>query len=162
MFFVGAFNDYARTEIKERSKGRSELSGEKAGEEGSLLCGHLDHTRNENYNNPEFGLRITKFEECAYHQMHIFNPGKIGMDELENKSVVTSYMGRFFKKGFTLEEVKDKIGEAIDRWEKFLEARESSSEAPRINETPTEAQTPRVEFEGLGNYIFKDDSFIPE
>ena len=158
---MAPFNDYARSEIKERSNGRSELSGEKAGPEGSLICGHLDHTRDKNYNNPENGLRITKFEECAYHQIHIHDPSKIGMDDLQNKSVVMSYMKGFFRKGFSLEEVREKIGEAIDLWLEYLEPRVESSEAFVCDETPEEVETPSVEFVGLseGEYQFV---FIPK
>lgn len=158
---MAPFNDYAKGEIKERSGGVSELSGQERGEEGMLICGHLDHTRNENYNNPENGLRVTKFEECAYHQMHMFEPEKIGMDDMENRSVIMGHMGRFYKKGFSLEEVREKIGDAIELWLEYLERPVESYKASNFNKTPKGVQTPRVEFECLGKYVFKNDSYTP-
>ena len=72
-----------------------------------------------------------------------------------------SYMKRFYKKGFALEEVREKIGEAIELWLEYLEHPVESQKASNLNETPQEVQTPRVEFKGLGKYIFKDDSYTP-
>lgn len=115
------FNTEVRAEIKERSNGVSELSGRQAGEEGPLVCAHLNHTRDDHYHNPELGLRVTRFEEAAYHQMHTTCPEKIGMKDIQNKSVVMSYMKRFLNSDFSLEEVRQRMGEAIELWEEFLE-----------------------------------------
>ena len=161
---MAPFNDHIKGEIKERSNGVSELSGKEPGEEGMLICAHLDHTRNENYNNAENGLRVTKFEECAYHQMHMFEPEKIGMDDMENKSVIMSYMKRFYRKGFSLEEVREKIGEAIELWLEYLEHPVEPPDPPNLNEIPKEVQTPTVKFEGVKNgtgYVWKNDSYLP-
>jgi hypothetical protein len=151
------FNDYAKTEIKERSNGVSELSGQEAGKEGMLICGHLDHTRNESYNNPEYGLRVTRFEECAYHQMHIFHPEKIGMKDLENRSTVMNYISGFHKKGFSLDEIREKIGEAIELWEEFLENKPYVYKNESYN---PKGETPKVIVDGQ-EYFFKDDSYNP-
>ena len=112
------FDSDIRPEIKERSNGKSELSGI---ENEPLMCAHLNHDKKSpDYCNPENGLRVTKFEECAYHQMHLTCPDKIGMEDSQNRSVVASYMRQFFNKEFSLEQVREKVGDAIELWEKFL------------------------------------------
>ena len=67
------------------------------------------------------------------------------MGELQNKHTVTSYMQQFFNKGYTLEEVREKVGEAIGLWEEFLEKKDD---------------TPEVIIEEE-KHVFKDDSYIP-
>ena len=165
MFFGGSFSTETRLEIKDRSEGRSELSGKEPEKGEQLVCAHLNHDKDHpDYDKPEMGLRVTKEEEMAYHQMHLFCPEKIGMDEMQNKSVVASYMAQFCRQGMPLEEVREKVGEAIGLWLGYLEGSEGGPEASNPNETPREAQTPTVEIKGLKNssdYAWKDDSYSP-
>ena len=152
---MAPFNSEARYEIKKRSGNKSELDG-KEYLPSLLKCGHLNHDKDHpDYNNPENGMRVTIWQECAYHQMYMFEPEKIGMDDMENKSVIMSYMKRFYRKGFSLEEVREKIGEAIELWLEYLEHPVEPPDPPNLNETPKEVQTPTVKFEGFKNGEYK-------
>jgi hypothetical protein len=125
------FSGDTRVEMKERSEGKSELSGIE-GEE--MVCAHLNHNKGlADYDSIENGLRVTKHEECAYHMMHLHCPEKIGMQNMQNRSVVVSYITQFLKKE-DYETTREKIGEAIDWWEKREKAKK---------------------------YVFKDDSYLP-
>ena len=68
---------------------------------------------------------------------------------MENRSVIMGHMGRFYKKGFSLEEIREKIGEAIELWLEFMEGYVRPPEAPRLNETVRKVEAPYVDFEGF-------------
>lgn len=116
MMFAGAFLNGSKYEIKERSQGKSELSGV---EDEPLVCGHLNHDRDHpHYNEPENGLRITKIEEYVYHARNRFEPQRIGLSEEDNDNVIRSYekMLPIYYKNCSLEKIKDKICLAHDAW----------------------------------------------
>jgi hypothetical protein len=77
-----AFSKKTRDIIKKRANGRSELSGIK----GTLMHAmHLDHTRDEDYDDPDNGLYVTASEHLNFHKKHIGRASKIGLTESGNK-----------------------------------------------------------------------------
>jgi len=129
------FCDSAKYEIKERSGNRSELDGKEYSLE-VLKCGHLDHNKKSpNYNNPENGMRLTVWQECAYHMIHQPRPQEIGLSNENNKRAVQANLSEMIlKHGYEYSEAVKLIGEAIGQWEEW------GKERP---------------------YKFKDDSYIP-
>ena len=139
MIFCGAFSKNIRLEIKRRSKNRSELSGLV---NGSLVCGHLNHDkRSPEYNSPNNGLRVTVFEELGYHLMHTRNPESIGLSRKVNDSVVRGHIGKLLE-DYTMDEIRNNTGEAIEVWEGYLKLDNWGNEKE-------ENSQPVVEFQGF-------------
>ena len=132
---MAPFNTEARYEIKKRSGKRSELDG-KEYLPSLLKCGHLNHDKNSpDYNNPENGLRVTIWQECAYHMINQPKPSKIGLSHENNMRAVQSNMQDIIQLGYTYDEMRELIGEAIEQWMEYLERpveSQKESEGPEV------------------------------
>lgn len=117
---MSPFTGEGIAEIKKRSKGRSELSGRT---DRPLECSHFDHTRNERYNLPENGIRLTVIEHLAYHLFFRDNASKIGLSEWGNDRAIDLCMQRatvFMEKIGKLSILNDEISDSILMWESIL------------------------------------------
>jgi len=76
---VCAFSRNSRKAIHKRDKEKSALSGE----EGKLVCGHIDHDKNNpHYNNPNNGRLLTIRE---HYLDHYNRHGKNGLSKDDNR-----------------------------------------------------------------------------
>ncbi len=129
------FNGESRREIKQRSGTKSELDG-KEYLPSTLKCGHLNHDKESpDYDNPENGMRLTIWQEVAYHMMHQPDPSLIGLSHENNTRAVQANMQELINMGYSYDEARELVGEALGEWEEWKEKKE---------------------------YVFKDDSYIPE
>ena len=88
-----AFSRKSKNEIIGRAGNRSEISGlspEEAG--GPLHCMHLDHPRDETYDEPSRGLLVTKREHLIYHRNHRGRAHEIGLSEEHNEQSINLIM----------------------------------------------------------------------
>ncbi len=133
---MAPFDSEARYEIKKRSGNKSELNGREY-LPSHLKCGHLNHDKDSpDYNNPENGMRLTIWQECAYHMIHQPRPKDIGLSRENNMRAMKANMYEMIvEHGYTYDETRLLIGEAIGEWEEWKERKK---------------------------YEFKDDSHIPE
>lgn len=84
-FVAMAFSHVAREIIKDRAGGVSEISGVNGTQMDAM---HLDHTRNENYDNPAYGLYVTVNEHLLYHYVHVGIAEQIGLTEADNNRAI--------------------------------------------------------------------------
>ncbi len=183
---MAPFNSEARYEIKQRSGNRSELDG-KEYLHSHLKCGHLNHDKDSpDYNNPENGMRITIWQEAAYHMIHQPKPKEIGLSNENNRRAVQCNIQEMIDTGYTYDEVRKLVGEAIGQWEEWKKEkliRENIEQAHKMNgsgekhkELIKQPQAPYVEFENMEEinclyyepdpkekkgYKFKNDSYTP-
>jgi len=137
---VTPFGPGAKAEIKERSEGKSELSGR---DDLQLVCSHLDHDkRSPHYNDPENGVRTLITEELAYHMWHRYEPLKIGLTTENNDKTINSITTRLLRNGMSQERLRDEVGQAMELWGE-------------------RAMRKYYEDKKQGKYIFKNDSYIP-
>lgn len=152
---MAPFNSEARYEIKKRSGNKSELDG-KEYLPSTLKCGHLNHDKEyEGYNDPNNGMRVTIWQECAYHMIHQPDPSQIGLSHENNMRAVRSNMQDLIEMGYSYDETRELIGEAIGLWLEFLETPEEPSEGSICNEKPRGVETPSVEFVDFKNGEYK-------
>jgi hypothetical protein len=136
---MAPFNPESKREIRERSEGKSELSGR---DDLTLVCSHLDHDRKSpHYNDPENGVRTLITEELAYHMWHRYNPIEIGMTTENNDRTINSITMNLLKGGMSEDRLRDEVGQAIELWgerrmKKYYEEKKK------------------------GKYVWKDDSYI--
>jgi hypothetical protein len=111
---MAPFNPDAKFEIKERSGGKSELSGR---DDLTLVCSHLDHDKKSpHYNDPENGVRTLITEELAYHMWHRYEPIQIGLSQRNNDRTINSITMKLLKSGMSQERLRDEVGQAIELW----------------------------------------------
>lgn len=140
MMFAGAFCNGAKFEIKERSEGRSELSGI---EDEPLVCAHLNHDKRcPGYDDPKNGIRVTEVEEYVYHRWHRFEPCNIGLTTEQNDRAIESWEGRL-KPLYEATVWKDRVALAHEHWSQW--------DMKRYHEKKRRE----------GKYIWKNDSYIP-
>ena len=154
---MAPFNSEARHEIKKRSGNKSELDG-KEYLPSMLKCGHLNHDKESpDYNNPDNGMRVTIWQECAYHMIHQPRPEDIGLSNENNRRAVQCNMQDLIDLGYSYDEVRELVGDAIGLCLEYLGDDMEPSEASICNETEKEAQTPTVKFVGFKNGEYKFD-----
>ena len=154
---MAPFNSEARHEIKKRSGNKSELDG-KEYLPSMLKCGHLNHDKDHpDYNNPDNGMRVTIWQECAYHMIHQPRPEDIGLSNENNRRAVQCNMQDLIDLGYSYDEVRELVGEAIGLWLEYLGDDMEPSGASICNETEKEVQTPAVKFVGFENGEYKFD-----
>jgi hypothetical protein len=116
---VAPFGSESRHEIKRRSDSCSELDG-KEYLPSLLRCGHINHDKKHpDYNNPENGLRVTIWQECAYHMIHQPDPSEIGLSRENNMRAIRCNMQDLIEMGYTYDEVRELIGTALGQWEEW-------------------------------------------
>lgn len=49
---------------------------------------HLNHIKDENYNNPENGLVVTSLDHYVHHLLHLNNPLDIGLFKSQNNFAI--------------------------------------------------------------------------
>lgn len=114
---MSPFTGSGLTEIKVRSKGRSELSGRT---DRPLHCMHLDHTKNPNYNKPDTGLRVTVIEHLAFHIYYRDDEAKIGLNQRQNEwaiDMLNREAVEFMYKIGKIDELDDEIADSILMWD---------------------------------------------
>lgn len=106
-----------RQEIKERAGNKSELSGRS---DRPLEAAHLDHTRGDDYQDPNNGILCTDIEHAAHHIIHQGNAEAIGLGEHQNEWAVGTILTRVFNfsraKGIPDSQTTQEIHEAINLW----------------------------------------------
>ena len=73
----GAFSKKSREKIKERDGNKSALSGKR----GRLHAAHIDHSRNDDYDNPNNGRMLTVLE---HYEDHYYRHGRNGLTKKGN------------------------------------------------------------------------------
>ena len=53
-----------------------------------LEVAHLDHTRNDNYDNPDNGLLVTSLDHYAHHLLFMKRPRLIGLSKPHNQFAI--------------------------------------------------------------------------
>lgn len=107
-------------EIKVRSHGRSELSGRT---DRPLHCTHLDHTRDEDYNGAERGVRTTIVEHLAYHLYFRETPRLIGLNKCRNDYAIARLNEgcvAFLYSIGKLDELEHELEESTGMWEELF------------------------------------------
>lgn len=80
-----AFSRRSKNEAIGRSGNRSEITGVSPDEVGPLHCMHLDHTRDEDYDDPDRSLVCSPLEHLIYHRVHRGRAEEIGLSEEHNE-----------------------------------------------------------------------------
>ncbi len=153
---MAPFNSEARYEIKQRSGNKSELDG-KEYLPSLLKCGHINHDKESpDYNNPDNGMRVTIWQECAYHMIHQPNPEGIGLSNENNMRAIRSNMQDLLLMGYDHDDLRKLIGEAIGQWEEWKRERliqENIEQAHELNgcgeKNKEYLDAPDVEFQGM-------------
>jgi hypothetical protein len=131
------FSNESRYEIKQRSEGRSELDGLEYAPE-LLKCGHLNHDKKSpEYNDPENGIRVTIWQEVAYHMIHQPRPKDIGLSNENNSRAIKCNTQELIDMGYSYDEVRELVGKAINQWEDWKKDR------------------------FIKSYVWKDGSYMP-
>ncbi|MCS7317654.1 MAG: hypothetical protein NZZ41_05010 [Candidatus Dojkabacteria bacterium] len=90
--FLLAFSIKSRRIIQQRTKDKSEISGNISGQ---MECAHLNHDKNNlDYDNPENGKYVTIIEHYAQHLIHIGIGRCIGLTEEVNKYAIQQILKR--------------------------------------------------------------------
>lgn len=113
-----AFVPRVRAEVKRRANNRSELSGSN---EEPLEVAHLNHARDEDYQDPGNALLVTTTEHLAHHLIHRNRAEAIGLTEEGNEWAIGKLFERVFnfhrQRGIPDIHIQQRIGLAIQRWE---------------------------------------------
>jgi len=122
--FVGAvpvglaFLNRVKNHIKARARNKSELS---LSNEEPLEVAHLDHTRNEEYQDPSNGILVTQTEHLAHHLIHRGNAQAIGLTEEGNEWAIGQLFDRVFhfhrQRGVPDLYIQQRIDNAVQRWQ---------------------------------------------
>lgn len=83
-----AFSRETAKKIGKRAGWKSEISGKSFWEGWVLHMAHLDHTKNETYDNPERGICVTVEEHLAMHEAAVGHAQEIGLQECQNNYAI--------------------------------------------------------------------------
>lgn len=107
------FSTQSRNHIMARAGGASELSGV---QESEMHAMHVDHTHDEEYDNPGRGMLVTPVEHLAYHFIHRGKAHLVGLSEEHNNLALRVMSGATPIGADTL----DQYMRAVRKWELFL------------------------------------------
>jgi hypothetical protein len=83
-FSLYGFSRGVRKKIKKDAEGSCQHCNEEVGYI-NLIASHIDHSKNEKYNEPANGIALCVACEAHYHGKHIGMAWKIGLSEVNNE-----------------------------------------------------------------------------
>lgn len=105
------FSKESRDRIVARAGGASELSGMQV---DTMHAMHVDHTKDEEYDNPGRGMLVTPMEHLAYHFLHKGRAHLIGLTEQDNE------LGLRVMSGSPSNTRLEEYNRAVTKWNQWL------------------------------------------
>ncbi len=105
--------------MMDRAEAKSELSRR---DDFPLQAMHLNHTKDQEYDNIEEGKIVTIIEHLKYHEWYLKNPKKIGLTKKENRSALKGMLIEILYSAHnkSFEEIATAMQEASEDWKEYL------------------------------------------